>query len=221
MNDKEEYIYHSKKKVETMNNTINENKMTDTTTTTTTTNGNNKTTIPRPNSSTKKNIDKDKKNIDHDKDKNNTNSSSKSSSSGIKLNTHLSKKKKRSSSRRSKKEKKRRRSSTPSSPSELRVRSSSNGSKSDYFAIEITKPGGYEELKLVKKNGKGGSGPNLEMMKIPKEDLVVVSTDYAGVNYADVCIRWGLYTSAKEFVGWPIVSFIKKHFFFFFFSSTK
>ena len=196
--------------METRNNIINENKMTDTTTTTTTatTNGNNnkKTKTPRPNSSNKNNIDNDKKNIDKDNDKNNTNSSS---SSGIKLNTHLSKKKKRSSSRRSKNEKKRRRSSTPSSPSELRVRSSSNGSKSDYFAIEITKPGGYEELKLVKKNGKGGSGPNLEMMKIPKEDLVVVSTDYAGVNYADVCIRWGLYTSAKEFVGWPIVSFIK------------
>ena len=25
-----------------------------------------------------------------------------------------------------------------------------------------------------------------------------------GVNYADICVRWGLYSSAKEFVGWPI-----------------
>jgi len=25
-----------------------------------------------------------------------------------------------------------------------------------------------------------------------------------GVNYADVCVRMGLYKSAKEFVGWPI-----------------
>ena len=25
------------------------------------------------------------------------------------------------------------------------------------------------------------------------------------INYADVCIRWGLYESALRFVGWPIV----------------
>jgi synaptic vesicle membrane protein VAT-1 len=25
------------------------------------------------------------------------------------------------------------------------------------------------------------------------------------INYADCCIRWGLYESAKQFVGWPIV----------------
>ena len=25
-----------------------------------------------------------------------------------------------------------------------------------------------------------------------------------GLNYADCCIRWGLYESAKKFVGWPI-----------------
>ena len=26
-----------------------------------------------------------------------------------------------------------------------------------------------------------------------------------GVNYADCCVRWGLYESAKKFVGWPII----------------
>jgi NADPH:quinone reductase-like Zn-dependent oxidoreductase len=25
-----------------------------------------------------------------------------------------------------------------------------------------------------------------------------------GVNYADVCVRWGVYESAKKYVGWPI-----------------
>jgi hypothetical protein len=31
--------------------------------------------------------------------------------------------------------------------------------------------------------------------------LVLVETDYFSVNYADVCIRWGLYESALRFVG--------------------
>jgi len=35
--------------------------------------------------------------------------------------------------------------------------------------------------------------------------LVLVEVDYFSVNYADVCIRWGLYESALRFVGWPIV----------------
>ena len=33
---------------------------------------------------------------------------------------------------------------------------------------------------------------------------MIVRTFASGVNYADVCIRWGLYESAKKFVGWPI-----------------
>ena len=31
--------------------------------------------------------------------------------------------------------------------------------------------------------------------------LVLVETDFFSVNYADVCIRWGLYESALRFVG--------------------
>ena len=31
-----------------------------------------------------------------------------------------------------------------------------------------------------------------------------IATTHAGVNYADICIRWGLYESAKRFVGFPI-----------------
>ena len=31
-----------------------------------------------------------------------------------------------------------------------------------------------------------------------------MSTYACGVNYADVCIRWGLYSSATKYVGWPI-----------------
>ena len=31
--------------------------------------------------------------------------------------------------------------------------------------------------------------------------LVLVQVDYFSINYADVCIRWGLYESALRFVG--------------------
>ena len=31
-------------------------------------------------------------------------------------------------------------------------------------------------------------------------NAVVVDTAFAGVNYADICIRWGLYDSAKKMV---------------------
>eukprot|EP00606_Chrysophyceae_sp_TOSAG23-5_P000228 GSChrysophyteH2.ASY1.ANO1.1744.1 assembled CDS len=34
---------------------------------------------------------------------------------------------------------------------------------------------------------------------------VLVEVDYFSINYADVCIRWGLYESALRFVGFPIV----------------
>ena len=75
--------------------------------------------------------------------------------------------------------------------------------ESTYSAIEISKPGGYEELKKVSLNGKGSTGANIQ--NVPQEDMVVVRTNYCGINYADVCIRWGLYASAKKYVGWPII----------------
>jgi NADPH:quinone reductase-like Zn-dependent oxidoreductase len=59
--------------------------------------------------------------------------------------------------------------------------------------IVIHKPGGYDRLKLE-------TVPNPE----PRPDQVVVRTDAVGVNYADVCVRWGVYESAKQYVGWPI-----------------
>ena len=80
-----------------------------------------------------------------------------------------------------------------------------NSEEETYTAIQIAKPGGYDKLKQVKLGGKGSKGANIETMIIPEESLVVVNTAYVGVNYADVCIGWGLYESAKKFVGWPIV----------------
>lgn len=71
--------------------------------------------------------------------------------------------------------------------------------------ISISAPGGYDKLEYKPLNdGKYTEGANIGLTRIPEEDLVVVKTYACGVNYADVCIRWGLYESAKQFVGWPI-----------------
>eukprot|EP01084_Bolivina_argentea_P086544 156447_1 len=37
-----------------------------------------------------------------------------------------------------------------------------------------------------------------------KKNLITVQVHAFGLNYADICIRWGLYESAKKYVGWPI-----------------
>ena len=42
------------------------------------------------------------------------------------------------------------------------------------------------------------------LLEIDHAACVVVATHACGVNYADCIIRWGLYQSAKDFVGWPI-----------------
>jgi len=38
----------------------------------------------------------------------------------------------------------------------------------------------------------------------PEQDEVKIDVVATGVNFADVCVRQGLYSSAKKFVGWPI-----------------
>ena len=59
--------------------------------------------------------------------------------------------------------------------------------------IVIHSPGGYEKLRIEE-------FPD----PVPVENEVVVQTIAAGVNYADCAVRWGVYESAKKFVGWPI-----------------
>ncbi|MDD0853572.1 medium chain dehydrogenase/reductase family protein [Halobacteriovorax sp. GB3] len=59
--------------------------------------------------------------------------------------------------------------------------------------IQISGPGGYEKLEIV----------DFEI-ESPKDNEVQIEVRAIGVNYADVCIRWGLYESAKQFIGWPI-----------------
>jgi NADPH:quinone reductase-like Zn-dependent oxidoreductase len=59
--------------------------------------------------------------------------------------------------------------------------------------IVVEKPGGYDQLKL-----KETSVPSIG------ENEVLIECRACGVNFADCCVRMGVYRSAKEFVGWPI-----------------
>jgi NADPH:quinone reductase-like Zn-dependent oxidoreductase len=59
--------------------------------------------------------------------------------------------------------------------------------------VVIHKAGGYEELKL-----------ETRPVPEPGEGQVLIRTEAVGVNYADICVRWGVYESARRFVGWPI-----------------
>jgi NADPH:quinone reductase-like Zn-dependent oxidoreductase len=59
--------------------------------------------------------------------------------------------------------------------------------------VVIHKAGGYEQLKLE-------SHP----VPDPGDRQVLIRTQAVGVNYADICVRWGVYESARRFVGWPI-----------------
>lgn len=53
-----------------------------------------------------------------------------------------------------------------------------------------------------------GSRKKLEYVEVddlvPKDDEVLIQVHATGVNYADVCVRFGVYESAKKYVGWPI-----------------
>ncbi len=59
--------------------------------------------------------------------------------------------------------------------------------------IVIHSAGGYDKLKYEN-----------HPIRNPKNDEVQIEVKYSGVNYADVCVRWGIYESAKKYVGWPI-----------------
>ncbi|MEO8705125.1 MAG: zinc-binding dehydrogenase, partial [Kofleriaceae bacterium] len=59
--------------------------------------------------------------------------------------------------------------------------------------IVVHSAGGYDRLKLE-------TGPE----PTPKPGQVRIDVRASGVNYADTIVRMGLYSSAKEFVGWPI-----------------
>lgn len=59
--------------------------------------------------------------------------------------------------------------------------------------VVIHRSGSYRRLEIEEH-------PDLE----PGPDEVVIAVEAAGVNYADVVVRMGLYASARELVGFPI-----------------
>ncbi|MGB5745593.1 MAG: alcohol dehydrogenase catalytic domain-containing protein [Desulfobacterales bacterium] len=59
--------------------------------------------------------------------------------------------------------------------------------------VVIERSGGYRRLQIQE-----------APIPTPLSDEVLVEISAAGVNFADIFIRLGLYKSAKEFVGWPI-----------------
>ena len=60
--------------------------------------------------------------------------------------------------------------------------------------VRIHRPGAYDRLELERDFEVGTPGPG----------DVLVHVRAAGVNFADSAVRMGLYSSAKEYVGWPI-----------------
>lgn len=59
--------------------------------------------------------------------------------------------------------------------------------------IVIEKPGSYDQLILKE-------------FPVPKPGFneILIETRAIGVNFADACVRMGVYSSAKELIGWPI-----------------
>jgi len=82
--------------------------------------------------------------------------------------------------------------------------------------IKIDSPGGVQQLKLTPLDNIATVGYNIPQLPPPfatlpndlnslPSDLVLVKIHYFSVNYADIVMRWGLYESALQYVGWPIV----------------
>ena len=75
--------------------------------------------------------------------------------------------------------------------------------------VVIARPGGTEQLrKITLRRGLYTAGYNVAdhsfcIDSIPP-DCVLLENQAFSVNYADCCIRWGLYESANQFVGYPI-----------------
>ena len=95
--------------------------------------------------------------------------------------------------------------------------SSSFSSNNKTQCISIGRPGGLEQLRQITlKEHTLTIGYNVRHVSPPPfatisstssipADCLILRNQYFSVNYADCTIRWGLYESAKQFVGYPIV----------------
>jgi len=107
----------------------------------------------------------------------------------------------------------------PSCPAEADGSSVSHNHDGNTRCVSIGRPGGLEQLRVVTlRKGVATVGYNVTHFCPPPftpalspsstiipADCVVIRNEAFSVNYADCTIRWGLYESAKKFVGWPIV----------------
>ena len=104
----------------------------------------------------------------------------------------------------------------PTSPEEDQGDDATSIDETRTRCISIGRPGGMEQLRLVTlKEDICTIGYNVKHVSpapytpadgfVLPEDCVVVKNLAFSVNYADCTIRWGLYESAKKFVGYPIV----------------
>jgi len=59
--------------------------------------------------------------------------------------------------------------------------------------VVVSRPGGVDRLLLEE-------GPD----PVPAPGQVCVKVRAAGVNFADLVVRMGQYSSAREFAGWPV-----------------
>jgi NADPH:quinone reductase-like Zn-dependent oxidoreductase len=81
--------------------------------------------------------------------------------------------------------------------------------------IAVGRPGGKEQLRCITlKPGYVTCGynvvdddpsPFINVANDLPPNTVILRVHSFSINYADCCIRWGLYESANTFVGWPIV----------------
>lgn len=105
----------------------------------------------------------------------------------------------------------------------FRIQTKSNSStitSNSPICIYVDGPGGLNQLKSLKIGNDeeifATVGYNIPAFRPPyvkrgaykatdHPNLVLVKINYFSINYADICIRWGLYESALRYVGWPIV----------------
>ena len=99
-----------------------------------------------------------------------------------------------------------------------RLRERAKDTPYDNPCVQISRPGGLDRLEVadlhenlatvgynVEGLKKGEIFKDVSNKKLIPSDLVVVKIKSFSINYADICIRWGLYESALRYVGWPIV----------------
>jgi synaptic vesicle membrane protein VAT-1 len=87
--------------------------------------------------------------------------------------------------------------------------------------VVIGRPGGVEQLRwitlqpgvatcgynVIAAPSSSSSSSNSKLFIAERElppDCILLDNKAFSVNFADCCIRWGLYESANQFVGWPI-----------------